>query len=159
MNRAALALALCVVLTGGAGWGLLRVEWAPDRPTVACADVFAGTLDLEVPADARAEFRLSGTLHGDRPAVVVQHQIIDANGFGWVNRSLSADGAGEYRTTLPRVPRTHTVRVGLLTPEEHERARRVQEAARAFDLRAYREARGWVAPALRLCQRFAVEQP
>lgn len=153
------ALALCVGLVGALGWSLLQVEWAPPRPTLACDDVFAGALTLEVPDDPRADFRVGGPLQPDRPAAVVQHQIIDANGFGWVNRSLPADAAGEHRTGLPRVPRTHTIRVGLLAPQEAQRARSVEAAARAFDLPAYRAALGWVAPAVTVCHTFEVTGP
>ena len=159
MSGQGLALALCVGLAGALGWALLQVEWAPEQPTLACEDVFAGALALAGPEDPRADFRVSGALQPDRPAAVVQHQIIDANGFGWVNRSLPSDDRGEYRTGLPRVPRTHTIRVGVLTPEEATRAREAQAAARAFDLRAFRAALGWVSPAVTVCQTFAVAPP
>lgn len=159
MSGHGLALALCVGLAGALGWTLLQVEWAPARPVLDCEDVFAGPLTLSVPEAPRDDFRLSGPLRSDRPAAVVQHQIIDANGFGWVNRSLPIDAAADYRTSLPRVSRTHTIRVGILTPEEAARARAAQAAARAFDVGAYRAALGWVSPAVTLCQTFVVAAP
>lgn len=154
-----LGLAACVALAGLGGWVLLGLDWAPPRPTVACADVFAGPLTLTVPASLDDGFRVEATLLPDRPAVVLQHQIVDANGFGWVNRSLAADAPAVYRADLPRVPRTHTIRVGVLAPAEAERADAVARAARAFDLRAWWGARGWVTPSVDPCQTFAVATP
>ena len=155
----ALALAAVVALAGAGGWGLLRVDWAPPRPTLACEDVLAGPLALTVPEAPTDDFRLEAPLRTDRPASVLQHQILDANGFRWVNRSLAADATGPYRTGLPRVARTHTIRVGVLAPEEAERATAVARAARAFDGRAWRAARGWLTTAVTPCQDFAVAAP
>jgi len=152
----ALLLAAIVALAGAGGWGLLRVDWSPPRPTVACEAVFDGPLTLTVPDDPGEDFRLDGQLLRDRPEVVVQHQIVDANGFGWTHRSLAADGRDAYRTGLPRVPRTHTIRVGVLAPEEAARAGAVARTARAFDLRGWWVARGWLTPALTPCQTFSV---
>ena len=152
----ALLLAAIVVLAGAGGWGLLRVDWSPPRPTVACETVFDGPLTLTVPDEPDADFQLAGRLLRDRPAVVVQHQIVDANGFGWVNRRVAENASPAYRAGLPRVPRTHTIRVGVLAPEEAERAEAVARAARAFRLRAWWAARGWSTPAVTPCQTFAV---
>jgi len=155
----ALLLAAIVVLAGAGGWGLLRVDWAPPRPAVACADVFDGPLTLTVPDDPDASFLLAGQLLRDRPAAVVQHQIVDGNGFGWVNRRVGETASSAYRADLPRVPRTHTIRVGVLAPEEAERADAVARAARAFRLGAWWSARGWLTPAVAPCQTFAVAAP
>jgi hypothetical protein len=155
----ALALAAVVALAGAGGWGLLRLDWAPPRPTVACEAVFEGTLTLTVPDAPGEDFWISAPLRADRPAAVVQHQIVDANGFGWVNRSVAADAVSVYRAGLPRVPRTHTIRVGVLAPEEAERAAAVARAARTFRWRAWHAARGWLTPAVTPCQTFAVAAP
>lgn len=155
----ALLLASFVVAIGAVGWALLQVDWTPPRPSVACEDVFDGPLTLVAPSEPRDAFRIAGVLHASRPAVIVQHQIVDANGFGWVNVSVPVDAPTVYRAELPRVPRTHTIRVGILVPAEADRVRAIETSARAFDLRTWWRVRGWLTPALTPCQSFSVEGP
>jgi len=148
-----------VAAAGIAGWAVLQPDWAPDRPTLACDAIFATGPTVHAPDVPDGRFVVQAELLPDRPDAVLQHQIVDANGFGWVTRDLRAGAPTAYRTELPPVPRTHTIRVGVLTPDEEARARATREAARAFDLRAWRAVQGCVAPAVTLCETASVAAP
>lgn len=156
MTKAWSMAAIVAIVAGSGAWAVLRVNWSPPRPALACNDVFAADPTLEVPDDSSDPFRVHVSLRNKRPPAVAQLQIIDANGFGWVLRDLPADERVQHVVQLPRVKATHTVRTILLAPEEAERARVIRKAARAFDLRGWWGARGWLEPAATVCAVFQV---
>lgn len=150
----AIALVACVAFVGLSGWLALQVDWVPELPTVACSSIFAGKSKLApLVSNAAEPYVLTAKLLANRPPAVIQVQIIDENGFGWVNRRLEQDAPTDFRTTLPNIPDTRIVRLGLLTPKEWARANRIREAARNFDATTWLQSSGWVAPRVVLCER------
>lgn len=153
-----LLVAAWMVVVGLTGHALMGLDLDYPWPEHGCQEAFTGPLQLTpLISNAPEPYLLTGTLQPRRPDLVIQHQIIDRNGFGWVMRQVAADAPATYRTTLPNIRDTHTIRIGILASAEAARASEIDHAARAFSWQRWRAAKGWVAPQLTLCQEFTLD--
>lgn len=146
---AAARIAGLTALVGLAGILALNVQYQPSRPSIACNQVFDGRPTLE---PAGRSYRVILRLRANPKAASVVLQTVDTNGFGWL--VLTPPPRRVWAVLLPETFPIREVRVGVLAPSEANRARTIKEAARAFDVRRWWSARGWVAPKLTLCRTF-----
>ena len=131
------------------GWFLTHVPYSPPLPAVACDAVFATAPTIEPSGNS---YRVLLHLRADPEPAVVDFQIIDSNGFGWILRDLPAGPRLAGRPARP-LPHPHRPR-GRAGAIEAARATAIRRAARAFDVGAWVAARGWAAPDLTLCRSF-----
>jgi hypothetical protein len=150
-----LLLALWTILMATFGWGAVTRSWTTYNADFACSDVLNGPIEFHLRPDSPdGRHRVSLTLQESRPDVAILFgvQFLQHTGFGWVIDIVQKDDQADFSRGIQH--RYNLLRVGVMSISELERAHAIREAAQNFDVRAWLEARGWLAPKLVVCEQF-----
>lgn len=139
------------------GWRLMTVEWLPVVTPLDCKAIFSSQPKLEAISGASERaVQLTITLTENHPDVFLVYQLVDKNGFGWLVERADPESARQRSTELSTGHPLKTIRLGVMTLSEHERARAIDRAAQHFEVRDWLRLRGWQAPHLTICEAFDV---
>lgn len=145
--RAVTRIAAAAIVLGGIAWLALHLPYTAKSPLVPCTSVISGS---PVIVTVGRQVGLAMTLHVAHPPAVAVVQILDGNGFGWLARKVPQ--SSRWHIDLPQDRyRVRTIRLGLLSVSEAERASIARRAAREFDVSTWVEQRGWDAPHMAVC--------
>jgi hypothetical protein len=131
------------------GWTVISLPiYEPPVPLV-CSDTF-----YEIDINPKSSIpdpshTVVAELQEGHPQLVAVYQIIDTNGFGWLTQSLGERLS--LQRELPFYYPVTTIRVGLMRPDDHERARALEAASRRFDTRGWLNLQGWQNPHVTIC--------